>query len=317
MSLICLTTGDSDGVGLEVALKALLEIGPQNKKNFVLYRSQFVKAPAFTKIDRRFSRKTFSSWSQASIFLHTNKLTKNLLIDIASTQEAPYWVEEAAQLALEKTFSSLVTGPLSKGLIKSCGLKDMGHTGILKRISGVQTVNMGFIGKHFNVVLATDHVPLSQVSKEYSRKALQCAFKNSLQLLKKNRSGSVKKIDLRGICVLGLNPHAGENGLLGKEEMLWVKNFCKKRGLTGPLSPDAAFLKSNWNKYSVYIAAYHDQGLIPFKLVHGQETGFHISLGLPFLRTSVDHGTANDIFGKNIANPASMKEAILYNLRHK
>ena len=81
------------------------------------------------------------------------------------------------------------------------------------------------------------------------------------------------------------------------------------------MSPDAAFFKSNWKKYSSYLALYHDQGLIPFKMVHGQDSGVHITLGLPFIRTSVDHGTAKDIFNKNVANSHSMRDAILLNLK--
>ncbi len=80
--------------------------------------------------------------------------------------------------------------------------------------------------------------------------------------------------------------------------------------IVGPLVPDAAFFKENWDKFSVYVANYHEQGLIPFKMIHGQESGLHITMGLPFVRTSVDHGTAKNIFGRNKANPASMRLAI-------
>ena len=112
---------------------------------------------------------------------------------------------------------------------------------------------------------------------------------------------------------MGLNPHAGEKGIIGNCEADLFRKLPS--AFSGPLVPDAAFLKKNWKTYSLYLCLYHDQGLIPFKLVHGQDSGVHITLGLPFLRTSVDHGTAEDIFNKNVANHASMLEAIQLNLQ--
>jgi len=117
------------------------------------------------------------------------------------------------------------------------------------------------------------------------------------------------------IAVLGLNPHAGEDSLIGTEERDIISRALTealkaKIPVAGPLVPDAAFFEENWKKYSVYLAMYHDQGLIPFKTVHGQKSGVHISLGLPFVRTSVDHGTAKDIFGKYKAIANSMLDAV-------
>jgi 4-hydroxy-L-threonine phosphate dehydrogenase PdxA len=112
--------------------------------------------------------------------------------------------------------------------------------------------------------------------------------------------------------VLGLNPHSGESGLIGKEEksiLIPTLRTIKDGSVVGPLVPDAAFRKENFSKFSVFVALYHDQGLIPFKLVHGGN-GAHVTLGLPFVRTSVDHGTAKDIFGKNVAESTSMEHAI-------
>jgi 4-hydroxy-L-threonine phosphate dehydrogenase PdxA len=115
--------------------------------------------------------------------------------------------------------------------------------------------------------------------------------------------------------LLGLNPHAGEKGIIGSEEgqvFSHALSSVRAAGMKvfGPLSPDAAFMKENWKQYSLYVCCYHDQGLIPFKMIHGQDDGVHVTVGLPFIRTSVDHGTAKDIFGKNRANPQSMLAAI-------
>ncbi|MES2962733.1 MAG: 4-hydroxythreonine-4-phosphate dehydrogenase PdxA, partial [Bdellovibrionota bacterium] len=117
-----------------------------------------------------------------------------------------------------------------------------------------------------------------------------------------------------------LNPHAGEEGLIGESELdVHAKALAfaaeKKIAVEGPLVPDAAFFEKNWKRYSVFVANYHDQGLIPFKMIHGQESGIHVTMGLPFVRTSVDHGTAKDIFGKDKADPRSMYQALEWAIR--
>ena len=131
-----------------------------------------------------------------------------------------------------------------------------------------------------------------------------------------------KKQMSRPIAILGLNPHAGEQGLIGSvENRIHAKVLEtaaeEKLNVDGPLVPDAAFFPKNWSKYSVFVANYHDQGLIPFKMTHGQESGVQVTMGLPFVRTSVDHGTAKDIFGKNKADPRSMLQALEWAIRLK
>ncbi|MEN0058579.1 MAG: 4-hydroxythreonine-4-phosphate dehydrogenase PdxA, partial [Bdellovibrio sp.] len=205
------------------------------------------------------------------------------------------------------------TGPLSKTLIYESGLRDMGHTDILKRVSKTQNVHMGFLGREFNVLLATAHIPLNKIAQSLTTENLSLALINANHLRKILPTSLARK----PIGLLGLNPHAGEAGLIGDEEgQLFpsLLSFARQHKIpvSGPLVPDAAFLKSNWKKYSVFLALYHDQGLIPFKLVHGQQSGVHISVGLPFIRTSVDHGTAKDIFEKNKALPHSMRDALTW-----
>jgi 4-hydroxythreonine-4-phosphate dehydrogenase len=133
-----------------------------------------------------------------------------------------------------------------------------------------------------------------------------------------------KRKSPKPVAVLGLNPHAGDSGLIGDEEDLVIRpaiaalsNPTKSESpeparavaIEGPLVPDAAFTQTNWSRYSLFLAQYHDQGLIPFKTIHGQ-SGVHVTWGLPFIRTSVDHGTAFDIAGEDKADPASMRLAI-------
>lgn len=302
---VAITTGDEDGVGFEVAAKALDLLGPQAKVQFFLWRSDRADKKYLKLIDRKWERITVDNLSEAL------KIQGPYLIDIATDLAPAAWVEESAKACLAGRLNALATGPLSKTSIQSAGLKDIGHTDILKRISKAQQVNMGFAGSKFNVVLATGHIGVSQISKKLSLEVLSRALLNAERLRRALPASQNKK----PIGILGLNPHAGEQGLIGKEELQVfpeLLSFAKKNNIpaVGPLVPDAAFLPASWNKYSLYLALYHDQGLIPFKMIHGQDSGAHISLGIPFVRTSVDHGTAKDIFGKNRANPNSMSDAI-------
>lgn len=164
---------------------------------------------------------------------------------------------------------------------------------------------MSFWGKVFNVVLISGHRPLSLAFKDYTLKKIEKVARLAQE--------AALKLDPRRahrpMALLGLNPHAGDQGLIGHEE-LQLRSLLKIPGLQGPLPGDSAFIPVNFKKYGMFLAAYHDQGLIPFKMAHGFETGVHVTLGLPFLRTSVDHGPAKDLFGKNKADSGSMKAAI-------
>lgn len=307
---VVVTTGDIDGIGLEVAAKALHALGPQKNVQLILFRSEAADSRYLQLLDKKWARITVDSLGEAL------KIEGPYLIDIASDLAPAQWVETSARACMKKKIHALATAPLSKTSIKAAGFKDLGHTDILKRVSKTKNVNMGFVGDKFNVVLGTGHSALKEVPSLMTLKNISSALKNANDLRKTlGRQHSQKPIG-----VLGLNPHAGEEGLIGKEELKLfpqLKKFATSHGipLEGPLVPDAAFFKNNWDKYSLYLTLYHDQGLIPFKLVHGQDSGVHITLGIPFVRTSVDHGTAKDIFGKNIANPNSMKDSIIWAIK--
>jgi 4-hydroxythreonine-4-phosphate dehydrogenase len=297
MKRLLITTGDRDGIGTEVTAKALAKIGPQKQFQFVLYRSPQIPPQHLKLLDRRFKRVTLSDrepWPK--------EMTKNVLLDIVSHKAPARWVEQAAQLCLQKKAHGLVTAPLSKTGIAAAGLRDRGHTEILQRICRLKDVYMAFWGRYFKIVLLTDHRPLMTVAKSLSPRRIQ----GGVKMAKRLRSLSHSRLP---IAVVGLNPHAGEQGLLGKEEKKF-HSVLRAKGIVGPLVPDTAFLPHQWRKFSVYVCPYHDQGLIPFKLVHGFDEGVHLTLGLPFVRTSVDHGTAKELFGRNKAQYGSMREAI-------
>jgi len=311
---IAITTGDRDGVGFEVTAKALLEIPASVEKNkavFFVFRHQYqekLQARYFKQLDKKWLRLTFDKLENSLQFLELiqNNIPDNLLIDLALNNSEAEWVVEAALACNHGLLNSIVTGPLSKKITARLPNKELGHTGIFRQLFPKQKLFMAFVGRDFNVLLATDHKPLGEVETELKRTGLKPVLNAALQLQTLLKSK-------KRIGVLGFNPHAGEAGLIGKTEQKLFKNLPKTA--EGPLVPDAAFLTKNWKKYSSFVCLYHDQGLIPFKMQHGQDSGVHLTLGLEFVRTSVDHGTAFDLFNKNKANSASMLEAIKLNMK--
>lgn len=292
-----ITTGDVDGIGLEVTLKALAKISSSNR--FLIFCSD--KEFKYEKqLLRKLPRPIFITNSIEEAFDSESRI-----VLIRQESSAAVWVEQAANLAMKKLVAGMITGPLSKTEIQKTGMKDIGHTDILQRIAKVKFVRMGFIGSQFSVVLHSSHIPIQKVPDSIRIDLLNQTLQ-ACQQMKKMLSVTNK------VQVLGLNPHGGEHGLIGDEELTVINSWVKKHKAKcdGPIVPDAAFLPSKLKKLKIFMAMYHDQGLIPFKAIHGQDQGVHVTLGLPFIRTSVDHGTANDIFGKNKANPGSMIDAI-------
>jgi 4-hydroxythreonine-4-phosphate dehydrogenase len=310
---IAITTGDVDGIGTEVSAKALAKIKPQKGVQFYLWRSPRCSKRDLKLIDKSFKRITVSTWPEA---LKARAESYKQIIDINSNLPPALWVEATAHACVDGYIDAITTAPLSKTAITAAGLTDIGHTDILKRVTGANDLFMGFIGNKFNVLLATGHLPIENVKAKVTRAQLEKAVHAAFDL----RKLLDKKQSSRPIALLGLNPHSGEEGLIGNDEAIIHIPLIKKlkendEKIEGPLVPDAAFFEENWKKFSVFVANYHDQGLIPFKMIHGQRSGLHITLGLPFVRTSVDHGTAKDIFGKNKADPSSMRMAIEWAVR--
>jgi 4-hydroxythreonine-4-phosphate dehydrogenase len=305
---IIITTGDGDGIGFEVAAKALARLGPQKNTAFFVWRSPRVQKNLLSILRKKFTVVSVTTLDEA---LSQKPASSRQLIEIVSESSPALWVEASASACFEKRAEALVTGPLSKPEILRAGLSDLGHTDILKRVTGQKNAMMSFWGKHFRVLLATGHIPLKDVEAQLTPERLDEVLALALQA----RSQLPAELAKKPIAVLGLNPHAGDAGLIGAyEEAVLAPWLRKQRQLVGPLVPDAAFHQENWRKYSFYIALYHDQGLIPFKTVHGF-SGVHVTLGLPLVRASVDHGTAKDLFGKNKADPTSMMDAITWAVR--
>lgn len=308
MKKILITTGDTDGIGQEVTFKALNKLGPKKKYQLIVFVNRGSRQLSKFKINK-FNQVSFNSLSD--FLISKRNFSYQDLIIIKSSDSPTSWVVDATKAGINKKISALVTAPLSKTeSFKTHKLK--GHTDLFRNFIS-SPIFMSFIGKYFNVLLLTDHIPLNQVSNSITNKLVIDAFTQSLAIahLKPNLK----------VAVIGVNPHAGEDKLLGKEESNIlapvIKQFNKssKIKFTHPLVPDVAFLKTNWKKYSLFISPYHDQGLTAFKMIHEHSNGIQLTLGLPFIRTSVDHGTAKDIYGKGIADERSMLMAIKYALK--
>jgi 4-phospho-D-threonate 3-dehydrogenase / 4-phospho-D-erythronate 3-dehydrogenase len=218
-------------------------------------------------------------------------------------------ITSAVADALSGRIQAIATAPINKEAFSVAGLRWPGHTELLAHLTSSPRVAMMFHAEQLRVVLATIHVPLAQVPQILTAERLQDTIDLTWQALP--RFG----IDAPRLAVAGLNPHAGEHGLMGDEDeevIAPVVEASRGRGITidGPIPGDTVFVRAVRGEFDAVIACYHDQGLIPVKLV-AFGRAVNVTLGLPIVRTSVDHGTAFDIAGKGIADPSSMVEAVL------
>jgi 4-hydroxythreonine-4-phosphate dehydrogenase len=205
--------------------------------------------------------------------------------------------------------NAVATAPLNKEAFRLAGLPWNGHTDLLAHLTGAPHVAMMFHSEELRVVLATVHVPLAHVPRVLTREVMEQTIDLTARELP--RYGVARP----RLGVAGLNPHAGEHGLFGLEEQQVIEpaiRCCRTRGVdvSGPFPADTLFVRARRGEFDVVVACYHDQGLIPVKLV-AFGRAVNVTLGLPIIRTSVDHGTAFDIAGKGLADPESMIAAVL------
>jgi 4-hydroxythreonine-4-phosphate dehydrogenase len=203
---------------------------------------------------------------------------------------------------------AIATAPVNKEAFRLAGLTWAGHTDLLAHLTGAPHVAMMFHSDRLRVVLATVHIPLAQVAAALTQASLEATIDLTARELPRFGVATPR------LALAGLNPHAGEHGLFGREEQLVMKpavGACRARGVnvTGPFPADTLFLRAARGEFDVVVACYHDQGLIPVKLLaFGQAV--NVTLGLPIIRTSVDHGTAFDIAGRGMADSSSMVAAV-------
>jgi 4-hydroxythreonine-4-phosphate dehydrogenase len=218
-------------------------------------------------------------------------------------------VVRAVDAAMKREVDAMATAPVNKEAFRLAGLPWSGHTDLLAHLTGARDVAMMFHSDVLRVVLATVHIALADVPRALSAASLEATI--DLTWCELPRFGIARP----RIAVAGLNPHAGEHGLFGCEEQTIIAPAiaaCRARGIdvAGPFPADTVFVRARRGDFDVVVACYHDQGLIPVKLVaFGQAV--NVTLGLPIVRTSVDHGTAFDIAGQGVADPESMIAAVL------
>jgi 4-hydroxythreonine-4-phosphate dehydrogenase len=220
------------------------------------------------------------------------------------------YIEEAVKWVKRGELDAITTCPINKQAMNEAGYPFPGHTELLAHLVEATSVAMMFLGSRWKIVLVTTHLPLKEVSRWITANRI-------LSTLRLTNEGMKKyfKIPHPKMAVLGLNPHCGEGGLLGEEENKEIlPAIAEARSLgmdvQGPFPADSFFDLSGRYTFDVIISMYHDQGLIPIKMYDFKEA-VNLTLGLPFIRTSVDHGTAYDIAGKGLADPANLVKAIL------
>ncbi|MDO8525469.1 MAG: 4-hydroxythreonine-4-phosphate dehydrogenase PdxA [Candidatus Omnitrophota bacterium] len=271
---VVITMGDPSGIGPEVTLKALASPEVRGLADFLVIGEELaVRGRAAGK---------------------------------ASLE----YIDKAVDLIRRKEAGALVTAPVSKSHVRLAGFhKFQGHTEYLAEKFKVKNFAMMFVGDKLKVTLATRHIPLKSVSQVLNPGMVYNTIELTYKSLKEQFA-----IRSPRIAVCGLNPHAGEGGAFGNEERRVIAPAiiraakCRKN-IFGPMPADIAFHDALNKKYDAVVAMYHDQALAPFKMLYF-DSGVNVTLGLPFVRTSPDHGTAFDIAGKGIADPRSMIEAI-------
>ena len=300
MTFIAITPGEPAGIGPDILIK------------LVQYQ---LPVPLCVITDRDLLRNRANMLGLSlpqSLSIQHVPLKKSCIVGNPDPANAEY-VLETLEIAVNGSksgnFKAMVTGPVSKFLINEAGIPFTGHTEWLAAITGTKQTVMLFVADALKVALYTTHIPLSQVSSSLNSSTL----KNCIRIL---HGGLQKYFSIKNpnIIVCGLNPHAGEQGYLGKEEITTIRpviEALKTEGLQlkGPLPADTAFTPGHIEASDAVLALYHDQGLSPMKAL-GFGHAVNVTLGLPFIRTSVDHGTAFDLAGTGLADEQSLLAAV-------
>lgn len=323
---LAVTLGDPAGIGPEVILKALADPNITSKCDLTLIGSRQILQQTYEQLQSISSLLVNpSSLNVLEVELHEtlDNITPGIG-NIASGAASFAYLETAITQTLAGKFHAIVTAPIAKNHWKAAGYDYPGQTELLAEKAGIQRFGMLFVAKspHTNwtlrTLLATTHIPLSDVPTVLTPELLSLKLDLLIDCLKQDFGITNPKI-----AVAGLNPHSGENGQLGTEEKDWIIDWIKQQQhdypqlqLNGPIPPDTLWVKpgqawyhSATNPHDAYLALYHDQGLIPVKLM-AFDRAVNTTIGLPFIRTSPDHGTAFDIVGKGIADASSMKAAL-------
>ncbi|MBC1218764.1 4-hydroxythreonine-4-phosphate dehydrogenase PdxA [Nostoc sp. UCD121] len=328
---LALTLGDPAGIGPEVILKALAEPEISKKYDVTVVGNGDLLAQTYHKLNLIDNLAPLANLEELSVcdVQLDGEIKGQIIPGIANAGSGAAsfaYMEYAIAQTLAGKFDGIVTGPIAKSAWKAAGYNYPGQTELLAHKSGVDRFGMLFVARspHTNwtlrALLATTHIPLRQVADTLTPQLLTQKLDLLVECLEKDFG-----IENGKIAIAGLNPHSGEQGQLGHEEQDWLISWLEQERqkrpqlqLDGPIPPDTMWVKPGqaWygnslvkNPADGYLALYHDQGLIPVKLM-AFDRAVNTSIGLPFVRTSPDHGTAFDIAGKGIADATSMKAAI-------
>lgn len=326
---LAVTLGDPAGIGPEVVLKALADPTVTANCEITVIGSQSLLQTAYTQL-RQQTQEALANPKMLSILdipLEASVITPGVG-NAASGAASFAYLDAAIKRTLAGEFAGIVTAPIAKSLWKAAGHDYPGQTEVLATFAGVKRFGMLFVARSphshwlLRTLLATTHIPLSQVPDALTPKLMTAKLDLLVECLRQDFG-----IETPRIAISGLNPHSGEQGQLGREEHDWLIPWLEEQRynrpqvqLDGPVPPDTLWVKAGQAWYGnetttiphlpdAYLALYHDQGLIPVKLM-AFDRAINTTIGLPFVRTSPDHGTAFDIAGKGVASATSMKAAI-------
>lgn len=315
--VIGISCGDLNGVGLEIIIKTfsdsrILEYCTPvifaSGKSINFYRKSVPELNFNFQNIKDFNRINAKQINLYNCWEEEVQITPGQLTDIGG-KYAVLSLQTAVAALKQQQIDGLVTAPIHKKNIQSADFSFTGHTPYLKQMFGAQDVVMMMCADNFRVALVTEHVPVNEISKHITKERIV----SKLQII----NSSLQKdfgIDKPRIAVLGLNPHAGDEGLIGNEEETIIKPAIREAKnnnilAVGPYSADAFFARRSFEQFDAVLAMYHDQGLIPFKTLATGD-GVNYTAGLQVVRTSPDHGVAFDIAGKNKADNSSFLAAM-------
>jgi 4-hydroxythreonine-4-phosphate dehydrogenase len=315
--LIAVTMGDPAGIGPEIIAKAFAEEGFRDEGRSLVVGDPEILERAAKLLQLPLRANEISEPEEAAFepgavdVLAVGEVPRDLPfgeLDARAGDAAFRYVQRATELANERRVAAIATAPLNKEAMHLAGHKYPGHTEILAELTGTKAYAMMLVTDELKVIHVSTHVSLREAIERVRPGRELAVIRLAHDALRKLGVENPK------VAVAGLNPHAGENGLFGTEDLEHIApavEAAKEQGIeaSGPWPPDTVLMRARRGEFDVVVVQYHDQGHIPVKLM-GFEAGVNVTVGLPFFRTSVDHGTAFDIAGTGKADHASMQAAI-------
>lgn len=319
LPVVGITMGDPVGIGPEILVRAMTGSDIHDVCRPVVIGDSLILKAAMALLGKQAGLNPVTAIDQCRFqkgvidLIQTSVLSNGDLVPGRPTERTGRamlgYVTTGIDLARQQAIHALVTCPITKTAMKLAGSEFHGHTELLASRTGTRDFAMMLAGDRLKVVLVTIHIPLSRVPEALTTAAVYKTIRITHQ-------GLTDRFGIRNpaIAVAGLNPHAGEEGMFGSEEDTVIRpavDRAQADGIhaQGPLPPDTVFYSAMNGRFDAVVCMYHDQGLIPFKLIHFRD-GVNTTLGLPIIRTSVDHGTAYDIAFKGTADHASLTAAV-------